>query len=55
MMFKKLFKSFTQITVNSIDIKFIKTELAVIERLLNGIKSGQILELTDEQINRICV
>jgi len=42
MMFKKLFKSFTQITVNSIDIKFIKEELAVIERLLNRLKGGEV-------------
>ena len=44
-MFKKLFKSFTQITVNSIDIKFIKQELRIIEKLLktpvSSINNGQ--------------
>ena len=48
---KKLFKSFTQITVNTIDIKFIKEELAIIERLLNRLKGGEVEQIVENSIS----
>lgn len=56
---KDLFNSLTQTTVNTIDIKFIKQELAILEKFLgtSSMVIPEIIcpELTDEEINRICI
>lgn len=54
-----LFNSLTQITVNTIDIKFIKQELAILEKFLGT--SSMVVpeitcpELTQHEVDTICV
>lgn len=59
MNFKDLFSSLTQITVNTIDIEFIKQELSILEKFLGTssmvIPEMSCPELTQSDVDRICI